>query len=100
MMKKPSPIKGIKIKGANGSDYVLSVLDIAKDKAEKMSAGGKNPRVVMGSSILPDFAKNPEKMRAWAKKMDPKKMKFIKTKVAVEPSSEELARDFDKGVIE
>jgi len=100
MAKKTSTIRGIRIKGANGSDYVLSALDIAKDKAEKMSAGGKNPRVVMSATILPDFAKNPEKMREWAKKMDPKKMRFVKTKMAAEPSSEELAKDFDKGVVE
>jgi len=90
---------GIRIRGANGSDYMLSVLDIARDKAKKM-AGDKNPHVIMATSIIPTFKKNPEKILEWARTMKPENMTFIKVKTAREPTSEELAKDMDKGILE
>lgn len=99
-MSRDRKLKGIRVKGSNGSDYMLSIIDIARDKAKSMSSGGKNPDVIVATSILPEFEKNPEKVREWAKKMKPDNMRFIKVKTADEPTSEELAKSVDSGVVE
>ena len=99
--KNPVPkIKGIKIRGADGSTYVLSMIDIAMHKAKAVAGLLKNPRQLMASKILPEFQKNPEKAREWAKKMKPEEMRFIKVKQADTPPNEDLAKGIETGDLE
>ena len=98
--QKSPQLKGIKVKGPNGSDYVLSMVDIAMDKAKAMAGALKDPRTIMATKIMPEFQANPEKAREWAKKMKTTNMRFLKVKQAPEPTSDELAKHLEKGDIE
>jgi len=98
--KKSPKLKGIKVKGPNGSDYVLSMTEIAMHKAKAMAGALKDPRTILATKIMPEFQANPEKAREWAKKMKPGEMRFIKVKQAPEPTSDELAKHLEKGDIE
>lgn len=98
--QKSPKFKGIKIKAPNGSDYVLSMIDIAMHKAKATAGPTRNPRTIMATAIMPEFQKNPEKAREWAKKMSVSDMIFLKVRQAPEPTSEELAKHLEKGEIE
>jgi len=98
--QKSPKLKGIKVKGPDGSDYVLSMMEIAMHKAKAMAGALKNPRTVLAAKIMPEFQANPEKAREWAKKMKPAEMRFLKVKQAPTPTSEELAKHLEKGDIE
>lgn len=95
-----SKIKGIKVKGADGSTYVLSMIDIALHKAKATAGLLKNPRQLMATKIMPEFQKDPEKAREWAKKMKPEEMRFVKVRQADTPPNEELAKGIEKGDLE